>query len=340
MRPFKYTPAKDPASATTLLTGNTNAKFLAGGTNLLDLMKEDVERPDELIDITRLSLTQIKPIAAGTNKGGLSIGGLGNNTDAANHPLIRQNYPLLTQAILAGASGQIRNMATNGGNLLQRTRCPYFYEVAMPCNKREPGTGCGALEGINRMHAIFGWSEKCVAVYPSDMAVALAALEAFVTVRSAAGQERSIPFAGFHRLPGDTPEQDTNLAHGELITAIELPKNNFADHSYYLKVRDRASYAFALISVAAALETERSDGSGNKIVQARIAMGGVAHKPWRALKAEQMLVGKEATEANFKLAADAEMADAKPLEHNKFKVELGNRSIVRALQMALNSGKS
>lgn len=335
MRPFKYTNAKDPASATTLLTGNTNARFLAGGTNLLDLMKEDVERPDELIDITRLSLAQIKSITVGNNKGGTSIGGLGKNTDAANHPLIRQNHPLLTQAILAGASGQIRNMATNGGNLLQRTRCPYFYEVAMPCNKREPGSGCGALEGINRMHAIFGWSEKCVAVYPSDMAIALAALDAVVTVRSANGQERSIPFAEFHRLPGDTPEQDTTLKHGELITAIELPKNNFADHSYYLKVRDRASYAFALISVAAALET-----SGNKIVQARIAMGGVAHKPWRALKAEQMLVGKEATEATFKLAAAAEMADAKPLEHNKFKVELGNRSIVRALQMALNGGKS
>ncbi|MBC8151750.1 MAG: xanthine dehydrogenase family protein subunit M [Bacteroidetes bacterium] len=335
MRPFKYTTAKDPASATTLLTGNTNAQFLAGGTNLLDLMKEDVERPDELIDITRLSLTQIKTITAGANKGGIAIGGLGTNGDAANHPLIRQNHPLLSQAILAGASGQIRNMATNGGNLLQRTRCPYFYEVAMPCNKREPGTGCGALEGINRMHAIFGWSEKCVAVYPSDMAIALAALDAVVTVRTAGGQERSIPFAEFHRLPGDTPEQDTTLKHGELVTAIELPKNNFADHSYYLKVRDRASYAFALISVAAALET-----SGNKIVQARIAMGGVAHKPWRALKAEQMLVGKEATEANFKLAAAAEMAAAKPLEHNKFKVELGNRSIVRALQMALNGGKS
>lgn len=340
MRPFTYTQAKDTASATKLLAGNTNAKFLAGGTNLLDLMKEDVERPDALVDITRLNLTAIKPVAGGVNKGGLSIGGLGKNTDTANHPLIRQNYPLLTQAILAGASGQIRNMATNGGNLLQRTRCPYFYEVAMPCNKREPGTGCGALEGINRMHAIFGWSDKCVAVYPSDMAVALAALDAVVTVRNAAGQERVIPFADFHRLPGDTPEKDTNLNQGELITAIELPKNNFADQSYYLKVRDRASYAFALISVAAALETARSDGSGDRIVQARIAMGGVAHKPWRALKAEQMLAGKEATEANFKLAAEAEMADARPLEHNAFKVELGRRSIVRALQMALNGGKS
>ena len=337
MRPFIYSRAKDPASATKQLAGNPNAKFLAGGTNLLDLMKEDVERPDSLIDITRLSLTEIKTLTTGANKGGLSIGGLGKNTDAANHLLVRQNYPLLTLAILAGASGQIRNMATNGGNLLQRTRCPYFYEVAMPCNKREPGSGCGALEGINRMHAIFGWSEKCVAVYPSDMAVALAALDAVVRVRNADGQERVIPFADFHRLPGNTPEKDTNLGHSELITAIELPKNNFADKSYYLKVRDRASYAFALISVAAAVEIEPS---GNKIVQARVALGGVAHKPWRAIKAEQLLVGKEATEANFKLAAEAEMADAKPLEHNAFKVELGKQSIVRALQMAMNGGKS
>ncbi len=335
MRPFTYTRAKDPSSATKELAGNPNAKFLAGGTNLLDLMKEDVERPSAIIDITTLNLTEIRPIATGANKGGISLGGLGKNTEAANHPLIRQNYPLLTQAILAGASGQIRNMATNGGNLLQRTRCPYFYEVAMPCNKREPGSGCGALEGINRMHAIFGWSEKCVAVYPSDMAIALAALDAVVRVRNASGQERTIPFADFHRLPGDTPEIDTNLAHGELITAIDLPPNKFADRSYYLKVRDRASYAFALLSVGAALEMK-----GNTIVQARIAMGGVAHKPWRALTAEQLLVGKEATEANFKLAAEAEMAKAKPLEHNKFKVELGNRSIVLALQMAMNGGKA
>ncbi|MBC3786499.1 FAD binding domain-containing protein [Spirosoma utsteinense] len=335
MRPFTYTRASDPSLAVRELAANPTAKFLAGGTNLIDLMKEDVERPSAVIDISALTLTEIKPIAAGTSKGGISIGGLGKNTDAANHPSIRQHYPLLTQAILAGASGQIRNMATNGGNLLQRTRCPYFYEVAMPCNKREPGSGCGALEGINRLHAIFGWSEKCVAVYPSDMAIALAALDAFVRVKRPNGEERSIPFTDFHRLPGDTPEQDTNLAHGELITAIDLPQNKFADRSYYLKVRDRASYAFALISVAAALEV-----TGNTIVQARIAMGGVSHKPWRALTAEKMLVGKEATAENFKRAADAEMAAAKPLEHNKFKVELGNRSIVLALQMAMNGGKA
>ncbi len=327
MRPFKFSSASDARSAVQTVSADDRAKFLAGGTNLLDLMKEDVERPTALVDVSRLNLTQIKTI----NGGALSLGALAKNTDTANHPLVRVNYPLLSQAILAGASQQIRNMATNGGNLLQRTRCSYFYDVAMPCNKREPGTGCGALEGINRMHAIFGWSEKCIAVYPSDMSIALVALDAVVKVQGASGAERSIPFADFHRLPGDAPEKDTNLNHGELITAIELPKNNFARQSYYLKVRDRASYAFALVSVAAALEMD-----GNKIKQARIAMGGVAHKPWRATEAEKILVGKNATEANFKQAAEAEMKNAKPLEHNKFKVELGTRGIVRALQMAMN----
>jgi xanthine dehydrogenase YagS FAD-binding subunit len=335
MRPFKYTRATDAANAVQTASANNNSKFLAGGTNILDLMKEDVERPDELVDITRLNLTNIKTVSDGANKGGVSIGGLGKNTDAANHPLVRQNYPLLSQAILAGASAQIRNMATNGGNLNQRTRCPYFYDVAMPCNKREPGTGCGALEGVNRMHAVFGWSKDCVAVNPSDMCVALVALDATVKVQGTDGKERSIPFADYHRLPGDTPQKDNNLNPGELITAIEIPKNNFADKSYYLKVRDRASYAFALVSVAAALET-----NGNKISQARIAMGGVAHKPWRALEAEKFLVGKEATEANFKLAAEMEMKQAKPLEYNKFKVELGKRAISRALMMAFNGGKA
>ena len=328
MRPFKFSSASDARNAVQTVSTNQAAKFLAGGTNILDLMKEDVERPTALVDVSRLKMTQIK-----SANGGVSLGALAKNTDTANHPLVRQNYPLLSQAILAGASQQIRNMATNGGNLLQRTRCSYFYDVAMPCNKREPGTGCGALEGINRMHAIFGWSEKCVAVYPSDMSIALVALDAVVKVQGADGKERSIPFADFHRLPGDTPEKDTNLNHGELITAIELPKNNFAGKSYYLKVRDRASYAFALISVAAALEMD-----GSRIKQARIAMGGVAHKPWRAFEAEKMLAGKEATEASFKQAAEVEMRNAKPLEHNKFKVELGNRGIVRALQMAMNGG--
>ena len=330
MRPFKYSKTEDANAAVKMISANQNAHFLAGGTNIIDLMKEDVARPDELVDITRVKFAQIK-----TSNGGVSLGALAKNTDTANHPLVRQNYPLLTQAILAGASGQIRNMATNGGNLNQRTRCSYFYDVAMPCNKREPGTGCGALEGINRMHAIFGWSKDCVAVMPSDMCVALVALDAVVKVQKTDGTERSIPFAEYHLLPGNNPEKDNTLEHGELITSIELPKNNLANKSYYLKVRDRASYAFALVSVAAALET-----NGSKINDVRIAMGGVAHKPWRATEAEKYLQGKDATEANFKAAADAEMKVAKPLEHNKFKVELGRRAIVRGLMMAMNGGKA
>ena len=327
MRPFKYSTPGDPRSATQLLETNPAARFLAGGTNILDLMKEDVERPDELVDITRLTLTGVQTIASGANKGGVSIGSLRNNTDTAGHPLIRQQFPLLSQAILAGASQQIRNMATNGGNLNQRTRCPYFYEVSMPCNKREPGSGCGAYEGINRMHAIFGWSEKCIAVHPSDMCVALAALDAVVKVRNVAGQERTIPFTDYHRLPGNTPEKDNTLEHGELVTAIEIPPNAFAAKSYYLKVRDRASYAFALVSVAAALEM-----SGSTIKAVRIALGGVAHKPWRATEAEAFLTGKPATPDNFKQAAGLAMQTAKPLTHNAYKVELGKRAIVHALE--------
>lgn len=338
MRPFKYERAMDAQSAVKYVSQDAMASYLGGGTNILDLMKEDVARPAALVDITRLNLTQIKTVTDGTTKGNLSLGALAKNTETANHPLVRQNFPLLTQAILAGASGQIRNMATNGGNLNQRTRCAYFYDTAMKCNKREPGTGCDALEGINRMHAIFGWNEKCVAVYPSDMAVALAALDAVVKVQKADGTERVINFADYHRLPGDTPEKDNNLEHGELITAIELPKNNLANKSYYLKVRDRASYAFALVSVAAALET--SGGANGTIKDVRIAMGGVAHKPWRAMEAEKFLRGKAATDANFLAAAEAEMRQAKPLEHNKFKVELGKRAIVRALSVAMNGDRA
>jgi xanthine dehydrogenase YagS FAD-binding subunit len=325
MRPFSFTRAADPAAAIKAVFANKGAKFLAGGTNLIDLMKEDVERPTSLVDISRLSLTQISALP----DGGVSVGALAKNSVTANHPLIRQNYPLLSQAILAGASAQIRNMATNGGNLLQRTRCPYFYDVAMPCNKREPGAGCGALEGVNEMHAIFGWSEMCIAVQPSDMAVALAALDATVKARGAGGQERVIPLADFYRLPGDLPERDNNLTHGELIIAIELPHSPFASKSYYLKVRDRASYAFALVSVAAALEI-----SGDRIRQARVAMGGVAHKPWRAIEAEKALAGKTATEENFRRAAEAEMKAAKAFKHNAYKIELGKRAIVRALTRA------
>lgn len=329
MRAFKYTKVNNVSSAIKQIQGNADARFLAGGTNILDLMKEDVERPDELIDISRLDLSAVNLITGGSLKGGVSLGATAKNTDTANHPLIRHQYPVLSQAILAGASAQIRNMASNGGNLLQRTRCPYFYEVSMPCNKRAPGTGCGAMEGINRMHAIFGWSAQCIAVNPSDMAIALAALEATVLVRNPAGIAVRIPMSEFHRLPGDTPEKDHNLQHDDLITAIEIPKNNFAAHSYYLKVRDRASYAFALVSVAAAMELE-----GSKIIKARIAMGGVAHKPWRALIAEKMLEGQKASTAIFRKAAEAEMKQAKPLEHNTFKVELGTRAIMRAVQKA------
>ena len=324
MRPFRYVRASDPNAAARAVAANPQAKFLAGGTNLLDLMKEDVERPDELVDLTRLKLSEIKQ----TN-GGVSIGALATNTETANHPLIRQSYPLLTQAIVAGASAQLRNMATNGGNLLQRTRCQYFYDTAMPCNKREPGTGCGAREGLNRMHAIFGWSEKCVATYPGDMANALYALEAAVRVRDAGGRERTIPIGEFHRLPGDTPEKDNNLQHGELIVAIDLPQSNFAKNSYYLKVRDRASYAFALVAVAAALELD-----GGTIRQARVVLGGVAHRPWRSTEAEAALAGKPASEESFRRAAEAALAGAKPLAHNSYKVELGKRAVVRALMRA------
>jgi len=330
MKSFKYTEVTDAGGAVRAVAANTSAKFLAGGTNLIDLMKEYVERPDELVDITRLNFAQIK-----STSNGISIGALAKNSVTANHPLVRQNYPLLSMAILAGASGQLRNMATNGGNLMQRTRCQYFYDISMPCNKREPGTGCGALEGLNRIHAIFGYTDKCVATYPGDMANALYALDAVVKVRSTNRQERAIPVQDFHRLPGDTPQKDNNLNHGELIVGIELPKNNFANKSYYLKVRDRASYAFALISVAAALET-----NGDNIKQARIVLGSVAHKPWRSLEAENALVGKPATDATFNAAAEAALKDAKPLAHNGYKVELGKRSIVLALQRAMTGGIS
>ena len=290
MNTFRYTEAADAAGAVRAVAANSSAKFLAGGTNLVDLMREYVERPSELVSISRLDLAQIR-----TTSNGISIGALARNADTANHPVVRKDYPLLSMAILAGASAQLRNMATNGGNLMQRTRCQYFYDIAMPCNKREPGTGCGAMQGLNRVHAILGYSDKCVATYPGDMANALYALDAVVKVRGRNGQERAIPIQDFHRLPGDTPEKDNNLDHGELIVAIELPPNNFADKSYYLKVRDRASYAFALVSVAAALET-----SGSNIKQARVVMGSVAHKPWRSMEVEQALVGKPATDATFR----------------------------------------
>jgi xanthine dehydrogenase YagS FAD-binding subunit len=330
MNPFAYTRATNQQAAIQAIM-QQNAKFIAGGTNLLDLMKENVEQPARLIDINRLELTQIAE-----RKGGLRLGALAKNSDTANHRLVRERYPLVTQAILAGASAQLRDAATNGGNLMQRTRCYYFYDTAMPCNKRAPGSGCGALEGFSRIHAIFGTSPLCIATHPSDMCVALAALDAIVQVEGPQGP-RSIPFAEFHRLPGETPQIDTNLQRDELITAIDLPAtaNVFADHSYYLKVRDRASYAFALVSVAAALDIRNGT-----IREARVAMGGVAHKPWRATKVEAALTGRRAEESVFRTAADAEMQNATGTGHNRFKIELGRRAIVRALTIAADSGST
>ena len=331
MKPFAYTRVMNNQAAVQAVVREQTAKFIAGGTNLIDLMKENIEQPNHLVDINRLELTRIEE-----RDGGLRLGALGRNSDTANHRLVRERYPLVSQAILAGASPQLRNAATNGGNLMQRTRCYYFYDTAMPCNKRQPGSGCGALEGFNRIHAIFGASQQCIATHPSDMCVALAALDAVVQVEGPQGS-RSVPFADFHRLPGDTPQIDTNLRRDELITAIDLPSASsvFAPHSYYLKVRDRASYAFALVSVAAALDVQ--DGT---IKQARVAMGGVAHKPWRALEAETMLTGARVNEQTFKRAADAAMRGARGYEHNSFKIELGKRAITRALSVAAGEGRT
>ena len=321
---FEYSRANDVADAVRQIAADPEAKFIAGGTNLIDLMKEDVERPTRLIDITRLPLKAVEEMSDGS----LRIGALVPNTDLAYHPLIEQRYPMLSSAILAGASQQLRNMASTGGNLLQRTRCHYFYDVVTPCNKREPGTGCSALNGINRMHAILGSSEACIATHPSDMCVALAALEAKVHVLGPAG-ERAIPFADFHRLPGDTPQIDTNLRPDEIVTAVELPASGFAEHYTYLKIRDRLSYAFALVSVAVGL-----DLSGGVVRQARVALGGVAHKPWREPAAEAALRGQAPNAANFKVAADILLRDAKGYPYNTFKIELAHRALVRALTQA------
>ena len=328
MKPFAFTRATDVDTAVRAAT-QPGARFLAGGTNIVDLMKEGVEAPDQLVDINRLPLAAIEAQPAG----GLRLGALARNSDTANHPVLRTRYPLVAQAILAGASGQLRNAATNGGNLRQRTRCPYFYDVTQPCNKREPGTGCSALQGFNRNHAVLGTSAKCIASYPGDMAQALHALDAVVQLQGPSGR-RTIPIAQFHRLPGETPELDANLAPGELITAIDLPAESarFAQRSHYLKVRDRASYAFALVSVAAALDME-----GSRIRQARICLGGVAHMPWRAREAEALLQGAEPSMALFRQAADAALAGATGFEHNRFKIELARRSIVRALETTSRS---
>jgi xanthine dehydrogenase YagS FAD-binding subunit len=321
---FEYARASDVADAVRQIAGDPGAKFIAGGTNLIDLMKEDVERPSRLIDISRLPLNRVEE----TTDGGVRIGALVPNSDLAYHPLIEQRYPMLGSAILAGASQQLRNMASTGGNLLQRTRCYYFYDTATLCNKREPGSGCSAINGLNRMHAILGTSEACIATHPSDMCVALAALDAKVQVVGPAG-ERTISFADFHRLPLDTPQRDTNLEPNELLAAVELPAQGFRTNYTYLKIRDRLSYAFALVSVAAALELE-----GDRIREARLALGGVAHKPWRDALAEGALRGQEANPATFRRAADVLLHDAKGFAHNAFKIDLARRAIVRALTQA------
>lgn len=324
MNRFSYLRATSVDEAVREAAADPTAHFIAGGTNLIDLMKYNVERPARLIDITHLPLNRIEE----SDGGGLLIGALVTNDEAAYDSRIQDRYPLLSSAILAGASPQLRNAATTGGNLLQRTRCYYFYDPGTPCNKREPGTGCPAAFGRNRIHAILGTSEHCIATHPSDMAVALAALEAVVHVTGPGGA-RTIPLSEFHRLPGDRPEIDTTLGHGEIITAVELPAADFSTHYTYLKLRDRLSYAFALVSVAAALRMD-----GETVAEARLALGGVAHKPWRDPEAEAMLRGQRADGARFAAVADHVLKDAKGFEDNAFKIDLARRAIVRALSQA------
>ena len=323
MRPFNYTNAKNKEHA--LQSYTSTSHYLGGGTNLVDLMKEDVERPDQLIEVANLDYKNIIK----KESGGFTLGGMLSNSETANHPDIRKNYPLLSMAMLSAATAQIRNMATNAGNLLQRTRCPYFFETSMPCNKREPGSGCGAKDAVNSLHAIFGYSDKCIATHPSDMCVALAAMDAKVEVQKVDGSSRTIDFSNFHRLPGDQPEKDNTLEPGELITAIHLDKPKFSDHYYYLKIRERSSYAFALVSVAAGLQIK-----SGVITKAGLAMGGVAHKPWKFTEVEKFLEGKKPNKVNFEAAAEMAMQDAKPFEGNKYKVEMGKRAILRALTQA------
>ena len=321
MQPFSYRQAGEADTAIAAVVPNANALYLAGGTSLIDLMKLNVQTASQLVDINALSLAKVEA----RTDGSVRIGALARNSDVAYDATIRERYPVLSEALLSGASAQLRNMATVGGNLLQRTRCYYFRDTAMNCNKRIPGSGCPAIEGYNRIHAILGGSNKCIATHPSDMAVAMVALDAVVQTRGPKG-DRSIPLTDFHLLPGDSPERETVLDHGELIVAIDLPASPFAARSHYLKVRDRASYAFASASVAAALDIH--DGV---IRAARIALGGVATKPWRAFEVEKALLGKSPSEAIYQTAADAAVQGSQPHKYNKFKVELTKRTIVRAL---------
>jgi len=324
MNRFDYIRVDTIADAVTALAGSPGAKALAGGTNLVDLMKYDVATPSRIVDINRLPLKTVEDTADGR----LRIGALVTNSDLAWHPQIAKRYPLLSSAILAGASAQLRNAATTGGNLLQRTRCYYFYDTSTPCNKRAPGSGCSAIGGVNRIHAILGASDSCIAVHPSDMCVALAALDAEVEVEGPQGQ-RKIPFAQFHRLPDQAPERDNTLEPGDLVTAIILPATDFGRHHTYLKIRDRLSYAFALVSVAAAIRIK--DGS---IEDIRVALGGVAHKPWRDRVAEAQLRGKPPSESTFLQFAEDVLRESEGHGQNDFKIELARRTIVRALMQA------
>jgi len=329
VKDFAYARADNAAAAIDLVSRTPGAKYLGGGTNLVDLMREGIERPDALVDVTHLS-HRIEEL----DGGGIRIGAAAKNAEVANHRLVRERFPFLSQAIVFGASAQIRNAATVGGNLMQRTRCYYFYDDAAGCNKRRPGTGCDAIGGFNRMHAVLGTSEHCIATHPSDMCVALAASDAVVHTEGSEGP-RQVPVVDFHRLPGDTPQVDTNLRPGELITAVELPALPLARRSVYRKVRDRSSYAFALVSVAAALKVEDDNAE-----DVRLALGGVAHKPWRAYEAEGILRGAEATEDTFERAAEAELRNAKGFAHNAFKIELARRTIVSVLQHLASNGRA
>jgi len=325
MRPFNYSRPAQASDAIALLTAERGAKYLGGGTNLVDLMKMGVERPSRLIDITRLPSSGVEEI-----NGGIRIGAMARNSDVAANALVLQHCPLLSEALLSGASPQIRNMATIGGNLLQRTRCFYFYDPSYAeCNKRLPGSGCAAIHGYNRIHGILGTSEQCIATHPGDMAVALTALDAKILVQGPQG-DRSIPIERFYRLPGNTPQTETDLRAGELITAVEVPTPPATARGYYLKVRDRNSFAFALVSVAVILDV----GPDQQIREARVALGGVAHKPWRIPAAEESLRGRQAAEPAFRAAAEILLRGAKPYRYNGFKIELARRAVVRALSTA------
>jgi xanthine dehydrogenase YagS FAD-binding subunit len=324
MHPFQYTLPADESAARRLASADPAAAFIAGGTTLVDLMKLNVERPSQLVDITRLPLARVEELP----DGGVRVGAMVRNSDLAHHMLIQGRYPVLSQALLAGASPQLRNMATTGGNLLQRTRCWYFRDTATPCNKREPGSGCSALHGQNRIHAVLGTSDHCIATHASDMCVALAALGAIVRLHGPSG-DRAIPFVNFHVEPGAHPERETVLQRGELVVAVDIPRLAFATRSVYVKVRDRRSYAFALAAAAVALDIREGT-----IRDARIALGGVATKPWRSHAAESALVGRQAGGAAYLAAASAALAGAVPRAHNGFKIELAQRTLMRALARA------